>query len=395
MDYQKIKECQEEYVLGTYAPKTLLVKGEGSYVWDDAGKKYLDLSTGISVCNLGHSHPKVAEAISEQAKTLLHVSNLFMNCNQPLLAEKISKASFNGKVFFSNSGAESNEGLIKFARKWGSDKGRHDIICMEDSFHGRTLATLAATGRSKYRVGFAPDLQGFSHVKFGDLEAVKAQITDTTAAIMLECVLGEGGVLPAKKEFIQGLRQLCDENGILLMLDEVQTGIGRTGTMFAYQHYGIEPDAMSMAKALGNGMPMGAFTLQRQYEGILVPGTHATTFGGTPLACAAALAVFDIFEEENVLENVKARSLQFEAAIHHFKVKYDFVSDSRILGLMIGIDVTIPTGDVLAKAAEKGLIILTAGEQTVRLLPALNITEEQVADAIAILDEVFTELSNG
>ena len=302
-----IREKYEEYILGTYKPSVFFDKGKGSYLWDENGRKYLDFGSGISVCNLGHSHPKVAEAISKQAQKLLHVSNLYMTENAPLLAEKISKNGFNGKVFFCNSGAEANEGLIKFARKWGSDKGRYEIICMNDSFHGRSLAALAATGRSKYREGFGPDLQGFVHVDYGDLEAVKNALSDKTAAIMLEPVLGEGGVRPAAVEFIQSVRKLCDEAGILMMCDEVQTGIGRTGKMFAHQHFEIEPDAMSLAKALGNGMPIGAFMLQRKHEGILVPGTHATTFGGTPLACAAGLAVFEAYEEEHVIENCLKR----------------------------------------------------------------------------------------
>ena len=394
MNYQEIKEQQKEYVLGTYAPKTLLTKGEGSYVWDDQDNKYLDLCVGISVCNLGHCHPKVADAISAQSRRLLHVSNLFMNELQPQLAEKISKASFGGRVFFANSGAESNEGLIKFARKWGSDKGRYEIIAMDQSFHGRTLATLAATGRSQYREGFGPDMQGFTHVPFNDLAAVTAAVTEKTAAILVEPLQGEGGVKPADQAYLEGLRELCDKEGILLMFDEVQTGIGRTGEMFAYQTYGVTPDAMSMAKALGNGMPMGAFTVQQQYEGLLVPGTHATTFGGTPLACSAALAVFEIFEEESILANVKARSAQFAEFAKNAQEKYDFISDTRVLGLFVGIDVEKTPADFVAKAFEKNLIILTAGTKTLRLLPALNITEDEVNEAITILTQVFEEISN-
>ena len=389
------REQYEKYVLGTYKPSLLIVKGQGSNVWDETGKKYLDFGSGISVCNLGHSHPAIASAVAEQCTKLLHTSNLYMTENAPALAEKISKASFNGKVFFCNSGAEANEGLIKFARKWGSDKGRYEIICMEDSFHGRSLATLAATGRKKYREGFGPDVEGFHHVPFGDLDAVKAKISDKTAAIMLEPVLGEGGVRPGTQEFLEGVRHLCDEHGILMMCDEVQTGLGRTGKMFGYQHFGIEPDAMSMAKALGNGIPMGAFTVKAKYEGILVPGTHATTFGGTPIACAAGLAVFDTFEKENVLANCGEKSETILKALNELKDKYDFISEVRGLGLMIGIDVSVPTGDVLSKALEKGLILLTAGENTIRLLPPLNISTEEAELALNIIEETFQEVSNG
>ena len=389
------REQFNNYVLGTYKPSLLITKGQGSYVWDENDKKYLDFGSGISVCNVGHSHPAVASAVAEQCKVLLHTSNLYMTENAPALAEKISKASFNGKVFFCNSGAEANEGLIKFARKWGSDKGRHEIICMEDSFHGRTLATLAATGRKKYREGFGPDVEGFHHVDFGDLDAVKSKISDKTAAVMLEPVLGEGGVRPGTTEFLKGVRALCDEHGILMMCDEVQTGMGRTGEMFAYKHFGIEPDAMSLAKALGNGMPMGAFTVQSKYEGILVPGTHATTFGGTPIACAAGLAVFEIFEKEAVLENCNKQSQKILAELKKLSEQYDFVSEVRGLGLMIGIDVTVPTADILTKALAKGLILLTAGENTVRLLPPLNVSDTEVDEALNVIKETFQEVSNG
>ncbi len=389
------REKFNKYILGTYKPSLLITKGQGSYVWDETGKKYLDFGSGISVCNLGHSHPVVAEAVSEQCKVLLHTSNLYMTENAPELAEKISKSSFNGKVFFCNSGAEANEGLIKFARKWGSEKGRFEIICMEDSFHGRTLATLAATGRKKYREGFGPDVEGFYHVPFGDLEAVQATISDKTAAIMLEPVLGEGGVRPGTAEFLKGVRTLCDEHGLLMMCDEVQTGLGRTGTMFAYQHFGIEPDAMSMAKALGNGLPMGAFTVQSKYEGILVPGTHATTFGGTPIACAAGLAVFETFEKELVLENCKKQSDKILKELNSLKEQFDCISEVRGLGLMIGIDVTVPTADILSTALAKGLILLTAGENTVRLLPPLNLNDSEVEEALTIIKETFQEVTNG
>jgi acetylornithine/N-succinyldiaminopimelate aminotransferase len=389
-----IRDKYNEYILGTYKPAVFFEKGQGSYLWDENENKYLDFASGISVCNIGHAHPGVAKAISDQAQKLLHVSNLYMTENAPLLAEKISKAGFDGKVFFCNSGAEANEGLIKFARKWGSEKGRHEIICMNDSFHGRTLAALAATGRSKYREGFGPDLEGFVHVDYDDLTAVKNAISDKTAAILLEPVLGEGGVRPATQEFIQGVRQLCDDAGILMMCDEVQTGLGRTGKMFAYQHFVIEPDAMSMAKALGNGMPIGAFMLQRKHEGYLVPGTHATTFGGTPLACAAGLAVFEAYEKEAVMPNCLKQGEKILQALTQMSQKYSFISEVRGLGLMIGVDVEIPTGDVLAKAFEKGLILLTAGEKTIRLLPPLNLSDAEVEEGLKIIEETFEELSH-
>lgn len=389
------REKYEKYILGTYKPSLLIVKGQGTKVWDETGKQYLDFGSGISVCNLGHSHPEVAKAVSEQCAKLLHTSNLYMTENAPELAEKISNASFGGKVFFCNSGAEANEGLIKFARKWGSDKGRYEIICMEDSFHGRTLATLAATGRKKYRDGFGPDVEGFHHVPFGDLNAVKEKLSDKTAAVMLEPVLGEGGVRPGTEEFLKGVRDLCDEQGILMMCDEVQTGMGRTGKMFGYQHFGIEPDAMSMAKALGNGIPMGAFTVKAQYEGILIPGTHATTFGGTPIACAAGLAVYEVMKNESVLENCQKQSEKILTALNQLKDEFEAITEVRGLGLMIGIDVNVPTAEILSKALAKGLILLTAGENTIRLLPPLNVNDDEIDEALSIIKETFQEVKNG
>ena len=267
--FDKLMEQYGGHVLGTYAPAMLIERGAMAHVWDAAGRKYLDFASGISVCNLGHCHPRVTEAIQRQAARLVHVSNLFYNENQPRLAALIAKHSFGGRVFFCNSGAEANEGMIKFARKWGHDQGRHQIICMEESFHGRTLATLAATGRAKYRKGFAPDVQGFVHVPFNDIEAVKAATNSQTVAVLLEPVQGEGGIRAATKEFMLAVREFCTERGLLLLMDEVQCGMGRTGRMFAHQHYGVEPDAMTLAKALGNGFPIGALVVQQKYHDVL------------------------------------------------------------------------------------------------------------------------------
>jgi predicted acetylornithine/succinylornithine family transaminase len=390
-DKNTLMDLQETYVMGTYAPDLMLVKGEGAWVWDIDGKKYLDFASGISVCNLGHCHPRVTAAIQEQAGKLVHVSNLYYNENQPQLAALIAKSSFGGRVFFANSGAEANEGMIKFARKWGYESGRHEIVCMNDSFHGRTLATLAATGRAKYRKGFAPDMQGFVFADFNDLESVKAAIGPKTVAILCEPVQGEGGVLPADPAFLKGLRALCDERNLLLLFDEVQCGMGRTGHMFAHQAYGIEPDVMSMAKALGNGFPLGAFEVQAKYEGVLVPGTHASTFGGTPLACAAGIAVFEAFAEEKILDNVKTVGEYLRTSLAAFCDKYDAVKSVRGAGLMIGIVIEADLAPVLAKAKAAGLLALTAGENVLRLLPPLTITTEQADEAVRILDSALAE----
>ncbi len=386
---KELTALHDEYVLGTYSPNLVLVRGAMSRVWDVNGREYLDFSTGISVCNLGHCHPRVTEAIQRQAARLVHVSNLYYNENQPRLAAVISKATFGGKVFFCNSGAEANEGLIKLARRWGSERGRSEIVCMKDSFHGRTLATLAATGRAKYRKGFQPDMPGFVHVPFNDLAAVRSAIGPRTAAVLLEPVQGEGGIVPATPEFLKGVRELCSTEGVLLLFDEVQCGMGRTGDLFAYQGYGVTPDAMAMAKALANGMAMGAFEVRSEFADALPPGTHASTFGGNPLACAAALAVFETFEKDAVLENVRHMATRLWEGLHALRTRHPEIRDVRGKGLMIGVDVGRPVADMIAAARGKGLLILPAGETVLRLLPPLTVQPEEIDLALGILDQVI------
>ncbi|MFA6293222.1 MAG: aspartate aminotransferase family protein [Victivallales bacterium] len=391
-NYREILEFQDKYVMHTYSPEMLLIRGKGSYVWDSEDRKHLDFSAGISVCNLGHCHPSVTKAVCEQAGKLVHVSNLFMNENQPLLAKKLVEKGFDGFVFFANSGAEANEGMIKLARKWGSDKGCYEIIVMEESFHGRTLATLAATGRSKYRAGFSPDMPGFVHVPFNDLGAIEKKISDKTCAVLLEPVQGEGGIIPAGKEFIEGVRKLCDKHGILLMFDEVQCGMGRTGTFYAWQGYGVKPDALSMAKALGNGFPIGAFMVKRELGNVLGAGTHASTFGGTPLACAAAIAVLDTFDSEKTLENCAKQGAYLMAELAKFAKKYPCIKEVRGKGLIIGVVLDRPANDLKKIAGSKGLLVLTAGETVLRLLPPLNISRQEADEALHILDESLKQL---
>ena len=391
--YQSVLDKFKKYVMPTYAPKLLIEKGQGAWVWDSAQRRYLDFATGISVCNLGHCHPAVTAAIREQAGKLVHVSNLYLTENQPVLAEKLVKHCFDGVVFFANSGAESNEGMIKFARKWGSDKGKYEIISMVDSFHGRTLATLAATGRSKYRKGFAPDMPGFKQVPFNDIGALKEAISDKTAAVMLEPVQGEGGIMPSCPEYLKEVRKICDEKGILLLFDEVQCGMGRTGTFFAFQSYGVEPDAVSMAKALGNGFPIGAFIVKRKWADTLVVGEHASTFGGTPLACAAANAVVDVIDSENILDNCLKMGKYLTAELEKLAEKYDFIEKIRGRGLMLGVVCDRAPGVLLPLLLEEGLIALTAGENVLRLMPPLNLTKEEADCAIQIMDKVFAEFA--
>ena len=391
--YNEIFEAQKEYVLPTYSPELLFVKGEGSYLQDQNGKKYLDFTAGIAVCSLGHCHPNVTKAISDQANKLVHISNLFINEKQPILAKKLIQKGFSGKVFFANSGAEANEGLIKLARKFGAQTGRFEIIVIKDSFHGRTLATLAATGRDKYRKGFAPDMQGFVHVNYNDIDSFKNAVSEKTAAVLIEPVQGEGGVIPAEKEYLQALRDICSKKEILLMFDEVQCGIGRTGSFYAWQHYGVQPDALSMAKALGNGFPIGAFIVSDKYCDILTAGTHASTFGGTPLACAAAEAVLDTFDSENILDKCRSNSEYIFEKLEKLKEKFTFIQDIRGVGLMIGIVLDRPAGELKKIIDKYNLLTLTAGENVLRLLPPLNVSKKEIDDAVVFIERACDELT--
>jgi len=393
----EISALYEKYVMETYARADLLfVRGNGTRLWDAEGREFLDFAAGIAVCSLGHCHPAVTKAIQEQAGKLVHTSNLFLNEWQPRLAEKLIQHGFDGGVcFFCNSGAEANEGLIKLARKAGNEKGRNEIIVMNDSFHGRTLATLAATGRAKYRKGFQPDMPGFKFVDFNDIDAVRAAINEKTAAVMLEPVQGEGGLIPAKEGYLQAVRDLCDEHGIMLLFDEVQCGMGRTGSFFAWQHFGVKPDAFSMAKAVANGFPMGVLLASEKYSKILTPGTHASTFGGTPLACAAACAVLDTYDKANILENVRARSAFLAEKLQGFVGKYPCVKGVRGLGLMIGLLLDRPAGSVLASLRAKGMIALSAGETVLRLVPPLTVTQEDCEKAIELIDQALAEVTAG
>lgn len=384
-----------QYVLPTYAPGLLLTRGAGTRVWDADGREYLDFAAGISVCNLGHCHPAVTAAICAQAGRLVHVSNLYRNEMQPQLAAALIGRCFDGAVFFGNSGAEANEGMIKFARKWGSGRGRHGIVAMDDSFHGRTLATLAATGRSKYRQGFAPDMPGFRHVPFNDLGALAAAIDAETCAVLLEPVQGEGGVLPATPEFMRGVRELCDRHGILMLCDEVQCGMGRTGTFLASQGYGVTPDAVSLAKALGNGFPIGAFIVRRPFADVLGPGTHASTFGGTPLACAAARAVLAAMDAEDVLANCRRQGERLRGKLLALTAAHPGVREVRGQGLMIGVVLDRPAAALRQACQEAGLLVLTAGETVLRLLPPLIVNDDECDRAVAVIAACLAQLERG
>lgn len=387
-------EESKNYLMNTYARHDLtLVKGEGSYVWDENGNKYLDFTSGISVNNLGHCHPAIIKAITDQSRELLHCSNLFWSRPQYELAKNLVEASGLSKVFFSNSGAEANEGAIKLARKYWRHKGQEDkweIITMEKSFHGRTIATLTATGQDKVKTGFAPLLEGFSYVPFNDFPKLSAAVTEKTAAIMLEPVQGEGGVYPAEVEYIKNIAKLCKEKGILLIFDEIQCGLGRCGKMFCYDNYGVKPDIVTLAKALGGGLPMGAFLAGGEVAQAFGPGSHGSTFGGNPVAAAAGAAYLNSLATENTLANVleMGEYLGAElAAINSPRVKA-----VRGMGLLVGLEVQGDSGQVVAKALEKGVILLGAGPNVVRFLPPLNCTKDQVKAAVSAVEAALSEI---
>ncbi len=387
----EIKNLHHDYVMPTYAPGLALVRGRGAKVWDADGNAYLDFLAGISVVNVGHGHPRVVRAIRAQAGKLMHVSNLYYNELQPRLARELSRRSLGGKCFFCNSGAEANEALIKLARLWGRESGRHEIITLRNSFHGRTLATLTATGQAKVQQGFAPLPTGFALADFNDLDSVRSAITDKTAAVLVEPVQGEGGVRPATKEFMTGLRNLCDEKNLLLFCDEVQCGMGRTGHWFAYQQYGIEPDAIALAKGLGGGFPIGAIVTGKKLADGFQPGHHATTFGGTPLACAAALAVLEVMDEEDLVENAVEMGALFMERLQKLAAKYSFIEEIRGAGLMIGMVLDRPAKPLEILLQEKGLLALATAENVLRFLPPLNVKASEVRKAAHIVGKACAE----
>jgi predicted acetylornithine/succinylornithine family transaminase len=378
----------KQYVVNTYAPNLVLTKGKGCRVWDAEGRSYLDFLGGIAVIQVGHCHPKLVAAIQKQAATLMHVSNLYYNENAPRLAAKlVEKFGVPGRVFFCNSGAEANEGLIKLARLWGSATGRYEIISMRNSFHGRTLAAITATGQTKYQKGFDPLPGGFVYADYNDLESVKAAVTDKTAAILVEAVQGEGGVVPATPEFLKGLRALCDEKNLLLFCDEVQCGMGRTGNWFGFQSYGIQADGCSLAKGLGGGIPIGAFIVGPKVSEVFQPGHHASTFGGNPVACAAALAVIDILEKERLLENAARIGDWMQAELKALAAQHPWMVEVRGRGLMLGLVLDHPAKEFEKALLAKGLIVIATADKVIRMLPPLNITQGDAREAMRIIAE--------
>ena len=390
-------ELIEDYnacVMKTYGWNPIvMVKGKGSWVWDNDGKKYLDFFPGWAVSGLGHCHPGVVKAIKKQASSLIHMPNNFMTELQPLLAKKIIQHAYPGKCFFCNSGAEANEAALKLVRKYGNLTGRYEIITMKKSFHGRTIAAITATGQEKYREGFGPLVPGFKYVEFGNIEALKNAVTEKTVAVMLEPVQGEGGINVAGKSYMESLKAICDEKNLLLIFDEIQTGMGRTGQMFAYKHFGIVPDIMTLAKTLGGGVPIGAILAGKKICDIFSPGDHASTFGGNPLACAAALAVFKFIEENDLLNKVVKQGKYLEGKLEKLKGKYGFIREIRGIGLMLGMELSISGDNIFKKCLEKGLIINCTSGNVLRFVPSMTVTKSEIKTAMKIINEVFSEIS--
>jgi acetylornithine/N-succinyldiaminopimelate aminotransferase len=389
---QDIAETFNQYVMPTYAPEVALVKGKGTKVWDADGKVYLDFVAGIAVLNVGYSHPTFVQAVQKQVAELVHVSNLYLCENQAVLAKRLSELSLNGKSFFCNSGAEANEGLIKLARLWGHDDGKYEVICMKGSFHGRTLATAAATGQEKVQKGFEPMPDGFVHAEYNNIESVKALVNEKTVAVMLEAVQGEGGVVPADEQFMKDVRVLCDEKNLLMLCDEVQCGLGRTGEWFGYQAYGVEPDAFSLAKALGSGYPIGAVVSGPKLADVFQPGKHASTFGGTPLACAAALATLDIIEAEGLVKRAAEKGALLREGLEAFVEKYEHVTGVRGRGLMLGLVLDQDAKDLTTSLAEIGLLTIATAGNVVRFLPPLTVQDDELEEALDILDDCLAEM---
>ena len=388
---QEIIELYKSKVMPTYAPSLALASGTGVTVRDVDNRVYYDFTSGIAVHNVGHCNPRVVEAIREQVGAMTHCSNLFVNTPATLLAQKLVELSgLGGKVFFCNSGAEANEAAIKLARRWGSQNGgRYEIVTMRQGFHGRTLATLAATGQAWCQEGYDPLPVGFTYADFNDIESVKAAVGDKTVAIMLEAVQGEGGVTPATEEFMKGVRALCDEKNLLMICDEVQCGMGRTGTWFAWQGYGVKPDLFTLAKALADGIPMGALVSNEKFADVFTVSSHASTFGGNPVAAAAALAVIDVITEEKLLENVEKIGTLFREALQGLVDKYDKLLEVRGKGLMLGLVVDADAKEVVEALQAQGLLALTAGPHVVRFLPPLVLKESDLEEAVDMISDAL------
>lgn len=399
MNTNKTKELIEDegkYLIQTYKqPEMVLDRGEGTKVWDMEGKMYYDFIGGIAVNSLGYCHPRIVEAIHKQSEKLIHCSNLFYNVPQILLARELVNNSCGDRVFFGNSGAEANEAAIKLAVKYfkEQDKEKYKIIYMKDSFHGRTIATLAATGKYKYQKDYLSLLPAFKQAIFNDLDSVKDAYDEKVAAVLVEPVQGEGGINIATVEFMEGLREFCDNKDILLIFDEIQCGLGRTGKMFAYQNYGIEPDMLTLAKPLGGGLPLGALIAKEKIASAYKPGDHGTTFGGNPVACSAALAFLEVLEEDGLLAECQKKSKYFRGSLELLKKKYpDLIKEIRVIGLMVGLELEKDGPEIVKKMLDEGILINCTAENVLRFLPPLIVQEEEIDYLINALDKIFKEI---
>ena len=389
-------ERADKVVMQTYGRQPLvLVRGEGCQVWDDSGRQYLDFVAGLAVCNLGHAHPEIARAAAAQLTQLVHVSNLYYTTPMVELAEELVRLSFADRVFFANSGAEVNEGAIKLVRRYSRERygeGRHRIIAMENSFHGRTLGALSATGQSKFWQGFDPLLPGFVFVPFNDLEALAAAVDDTVCAVILEPIQGEGGVCLPGPDYLAAVRRLCDDKGLLLVLDEIQTGLGRTGELFAHQHYGITPDVMTLAKALAGGLPMGALLATEEVARTFVPGTHASTFGAGPVIAAAAKTALGLVSAPELLMGVRAKGQYLRNSLKLLKDEFAVIKEVRGLGLMWGLELAKEGTEVVNFCRERGLLVNCTQGNVIRLLPPLIIKVDEINRGLMILTEALRAL---
>ncbi|WP_298271101.1 acetylornithine transaminase [Geobacter sp.] len=390
-------EKADKYIMKTYGRYPLVpVRGEGCVLWDADGKRYLDFLAGVAVNNLGHCHPKVVAALQKQAAEMIHCSNYYHIPNQIALAELLCTHSFADKAFFCNSGAEANEAAIKLARKYTREKygdpERYEIVTALASFHGRTMATISATGQEKVQKFFDPLLHGFSYVPFNDADALAAAVTPRTCAVMLEPIQGEGGVVVPSADYFRKVREICDRHGLLLIFDEVQVGIGRTGRLFAHEHFDVVPDIMTLAKALAGGAPIGAMLARDAIAASFSPGTHGSTFGGNPLVTAAGVAAVRAVLEEGLLNRAEEMGEYLLGELERLKQKYAFITDVRGIGLMIGMELSIPAGEIVVKGLQRGVLLNVAQERVLRFVPPLVVTKQEVNEMIAVLDGILEEL---
>jgi acetylornithine aminotransferase len=396
MNSQQWIEKGDKYIMKTYGRYPLVpVRGEGCYLWDADGKRYLDFLAGVAVNNLGHCHPRVVAALQKQAAELIHCSNYYHIPSQIELAELLCDHSFADRAFFCNSGAEANEAAIKLARKYSREKfgpDRFEIITALASFHGRTMATVSATGQEKVQKFFDPLLHGFRHVPFNDADLLRRAVTPNTCAVMLEPIQGEGGIVIPSPDYFREVRRICDEHRLLLIFDEVQVGMGRTGKLFAHEHFGVTPDIMTLAKALAGGAPIGTMLAKEDIAESFGPGTHGSTFGGNPLVTAAGVAVVRAILEEGILENTEAMGYYLLGKLEQLKKKFSMIVEVRGIGLMIGMELSIPAGEIVANALARGILLNVAQDNVLRFLPPLVVTPDEIDDMLHILEGILAEL---